>query len=137
MQALFGAIETYADRAFEFTAVVVLVVGGIEAIVGLALSLPQWRRPSAKKAVWVRFAGWIVLALEFTLAADIIRTAIAPTWNEIGQLGAIAFIRTGLNLFLERDIDKYEAANPDTVAGRPSSTSGPFRLFGIPKRSSS
>jgi uncharacterized membrane protein len=108
---LFEAIETYADRAFEFIAVLVLVVGGIETIVGLALSLPHWRHTSVKRAVWVRFAGWILIALEFTLAADIIRTAIAPTWNEIGQLGAIAFIRTALSLFLERDIDKYEAAS--------------------------
>ena len=120
-RSLFEAIETYADRAFELIAVLVLVVGGIEAIVGLALSLPQWRHPSVKKAVWVRFAGWIVIALEFTLAADIIRTAIAPTWSEIGQLGAIAFIRTALSLFLERDIEKYEADSRD--AGRVSQAS--------------
>ena len=116
MQALFGAIEDYADRAFEFIAVVVLVVGAAEALVGLVLSLPHWRHLRAKRAVWVRFAGWILLALEFTLAADIIRTAISPTWSQIGQLGAIALIRTVLNLFLERDIEKFEAANPEPVA---------------------
>jgi uncharacterized membrane protein len=109
MQALFEGIETYAARAFEFVAVMVLVVGGLEALVGLVISFPHWRHLTAKKMVWVRFAGWILLALELTLAADIIRTAISPTWNEIGQLGAIAVIRTALALFLERDIDKYEA----------------------------
>ena len=51
------------------------------------------------------FATRIVLALELTLAADIVRTAIAPTWNDIGQLAAIATIRTVLNVFLERDIE--------------------------------
>jgi uncharacterized membrane protein len=116
MQALFGAIETYADRAFEFIAVMVLVVGAIEALVGLAFLLPRWRSLTAKKAVWVRFAVWILLALEFTLAADIIRTAIAPTWSQIGQLGAIALIRTVLNLFLERDIEKFERETSDAGA---------------------
>jgi uncharacterized membrane protein len=48
-----------------------------------------------------------LLGLEFELAADIVRTAIAPSWTEIGQLGAIAVIRTFLNYFLERDVERY------------------------------
>lgn len=36
------------------------------------------------------------------------RTAIAPTWNDIGPLAAIAVIRTGLNFFLERDLEAME-----------------------------
>jgi uncharacterized membrane protein len=47
-----------------------------------------------------------LLSLEFQLGADIIRTAISPTWAQIGQLGAIAVIRTFLNHFLEEDMDK-------------------------------
>lgn len=53
-----------------------------------------------------RFAGWLVLALEFLLAADILRTAISPTWNDIGQLAAIAGIRTFLNYSLSHDLRK-------------------------------
>ena len=39
------------------------------------------------------------------------RTAIAPNWTDIGQLGAIAVIRTFLNYFLERDVEHYGAIN--------------------------
>jgi uncharacterized membrane protein len=60
--------------------------------------------------VW--FATWLLLALEFELAADVLRTAISPTWDDVGQLAAIAAIRTGLNYFLEKDIDKYGQAQP-------------------------
>jgi uncharacterized membrane protein len=49
---------------------------------------------------------WLLLGLEFELAADIVRTAIAPSWTDIGQLGAIAAIRTFLNFFLEEDIER-------------------------------
>jgi uncharacterized membrane protein len=59
-----------------------------------------------KKAIWTRYAMWLVLGLEFELAADIIRTAIAPSWSDIGQLAAIAAIRTFLNYFLQRDIQQ-------------------------------
>jgi uncharacterized membrane protein len=46
------------------------------------------------------------VALEFELAADILNTAVTPTWNEIGKLAAIATLRTALNYFLQRDIDQ-------------------------------
>lgn len=57
--------------------------------------------------IWLRFGIWLLLGLEFELAADIVRTAIAPSWTEIGQLGAIALIRTFFNYFLERDVERY------------------------------
>jgi hypothetical protein len=66
------------------------------------------------------FGMSLALGLEFLLAADILRTAVAPTWEEIGQLAAIAAIRTGLNFFLgreftegERQIQALAAANLD------------------------
>ena len=50
------------------------------------------------------FAGWLVLAPEFLLAADILRTAISSTWNNIWQLAAMATIRTFLNYSLSHDL---------------------------------
>jgi len=38
------------------------------------------------------------------------RTAIAPTWDQIGQLAAIAAIRTGLNYFLNKDVEERREA---------------------------
>ena len=63
----------------------------------------------AKEEVRLRLGRWLALALEFELAADILRTAVAPTWNEIGQLAAIVILRTVLNYFLQNEIDKAEA----------------------------
>jgi uncharacterized membrane protein len=54
----------------------------------------------------LRLGRWLALALEFELGADILRTAIAPTWTDIGQLAAIATIRTLLNYFLQKEIDR-------------------------------
>jgi len=68
-----------------------------------------------RRAIWLRFAGWIILALEFALGADIIRTAIAPTWPDIGELAAISTIRIALGLFLERDMESALAKE-----GRPA-----------------
>jgi uncharacterized membrane protein len=40
------------------------------------------------------------------------RTVIAPTWNDIGQLAAIAVVRTFLNHFLERDLEEADTRAP-------------------------
>jgi len=57
---------------------------------------------------FVQYARWLVAGLTFQLAADIIGTAFAPSWDEIGQLAAIAVIRTFVNFFLERDLEEQE-----------------------------
>ncbi|MBX9792608.1 MAG: DUF1622 domain-containing protein [Pirellulales bacterium] len=56
--------------------------------------------------VRLKFGRWLVVALEFQVAADILRTAIAPTWDEIGQLAAIIVLRTLLNFFLQKEIER-------------------------------
>src|SRR5215471_603814 len=95
----------------EFTAVVVIVIGGVQAIVSAVRTFIRGRGLVAPLVVFRGFAGWLVLALEFLLAADILRTAISPTWNDIGQLAAIAAIRTFLNYSLEHDLRHAPEAN--------------------------
>ena len=60
------------------------------------------------------------LALEFQLGADILSTAIAPSWEQIGKLGAIAVIRTALNYFLSREMreERHEATPGPEVPRR-------------------
>ena len=66
-----------------------------------------------KKEVWLHFAAWLVIGLEFELAADVLRTAISPSWDDIGQLASIAVIRTFLNYFLGKDIEKFRATEAE------------------------
>ena len=60
----------------------------------------------------VRLGHFLVLALEFQLASDILTTAMAPSWQELGRLAAIAAIRTFLNYFLLKEQAEIERANP-------------------------
>ncbi len=60
--------------------------------------------------VRLSFARLLALGLEFQLAADLLRTAVAPTFPQIGQLAAVAAIRTALNYFLGREL-RDEAAH--------------------------
>ncbi len=60
-------------------------------------------------------ARFLVVALEFQLAADILNTAQETTWVQLGRLGAIAVIRTFLAYFLEREINEMNDATREIV----------------------
>ena len=47
------------------------------------------------EAVRLGLGRYLALGLEFQLASDVLRTAVAPTLREIGELAAVAAIRTG------------------------------------------
>ena len=69
------------------------------------------RRTADFTAIRLTLARYLALALEFQLGADILSTTIAPSWEQIGKLGAIAVIRTALNYFLSREMkDEHDAA---------------------------
>lgn len=55
-------------------------------------------------AARLTLARFLAVALEFQVGADILSTAVAPSWDAIGKLGAIVVIRTALNYFLSRDM---------------------------------
>ncbi len=54
------------------------------------------------------FMTKIVLALEFFLAVDVIRTVVKPTWTTLGQLAALVVIRTALTYFLGKELAEVE-----------------------------
>jgi uncharacterized membrane protein len=86
-------------------ALIVVAIGTAEAFfTGLWVAFPVPTAHRRFREVLVRYGRWLVAGLTFQLAADIIATSIAPSWEEVGQLGAIAVIRTFLNFFLERDL---------------------------------
>ena len=121
---LFKQITIWLANGVEGAAAIVIGLAAVEGTVGaLFLFLPRRRRAAvpgsaqdAKEAVRLRLGRWLAVALEFETAADILRTAVAPTWTEIGQLAAIVVLRTALNYFLQREIDKAESRGAGAVA---------------------
>jgi uncharacterized membrane protein len=100
------SISAIVSTCSELTAVVVIVIGALQALGSILKKLIEWKTAILPLVIFRGFAGWLVLALEFLLAADILRTAISPTWTDIGQLAAIAAIRTFLNYSLSHDLQK-------------------------------
>lgn len=115
-EPLLKSISIYLASGVEGCAALIIGGAAIEATLrALLLFFRPSAPPEAKEEVRLRLGRWLALALEFELAADILRTAIAPTWNEIGQLAAIVVLRTALNYFLQQEIEKAEAKRARSV----------------------
>ena len=100
----------------ETTGAIIIALGVVVALAAFVRALARHRGTDAAtegyNGVRLTLARYLALALEFQLGADILSTAIAPSWDQIGKLGAIAIIRTALNYFLGREM-KEEARRMD------------------------
>lgn len=106
----FAGAETAVFHAVQWVHIALDAAGAFIVAVGAVLVFAQLidrvlrRDTSRLTSIRLELARFLTLALEFQLAADVLATAIAPSWQEIGQLAAIAVIRTALNFSLTREI---------------------------------
>ena len=123
MKELIEAIRMNLDSIGELVAVVLNAISLLFIIVGVidafAKSLKRRSRIPGNhpRHTYFRmlFGGWLVVALEFQLAADIVGTIISPTNEHLIQLGAVALIRTFLNYFLSKELNEQVEYSRTTV----------------------
>ena len=104
-------MENWAEIITKYLSNVVDILSAFTIAVALIRFLVQYLanlfKPDVQninQAIRIQFGSSLAIALELLLGADILATAIAPTWNDIGKLAAIAVLRTALNFFLEREL---------------------------------
>jgi len=115
MEEVLHEAAYFIALCLEGLALVAVVIGAVEATIGIVRHVRITHiGNAAKRAVWLEFARWLVAALTFQLAADVVNTTIAPTWDDIGRVAAIAAIRTFLTFFLDRDIDTIRLRQHET-----------------------
>jgi uncharacterized membrane protein len=105
-----SSIKEYVIHAVEALKLFIETIGALIIGLGILLALYYFIRalipPQVESYNKIRLvlARYLALALEFQLGADILSTAIAPSWDQIGKLAAIAVIRTALNYFLSLEM---------------------------------
>ncbi len=108
-------IVAYFASAAEAGAALVVGVGMLATVYAYIKGMAQ--RPSSRlgfiKNIQIGFGRALALGLEFAIASDILRTAVAPNRQEIMNLAAIVILRTLLTYFLEREIEQMERTSED------------------------
>lgn len=102
----------------EIAGAVVIFVGALWAALRFVVEGLRHRSAAVFTPIRLSLGRFLALGLEFQLAADILRTAVSPTFDQIGQLAAIAAIRTGLNYFLRREIEHEQRQVGEAGADR-------------------
>jgi uncharacterized membrane protein len=100
---LVGLIELLANFIS-----VLLIAAGIAVASYKVLQTIRWPDMLHYNQARLAFSRYLVLALEFQLAADIVKTAAEPNWTDLGILAVVAAIRTFLNFFLQREMKEEE-----------------------------
>ena len=102
-------LREYVDllvRLVEAAGALIIFAGAVIAFVRFVVVAVQPQTDRSYTRVRLGLGRYLALGLEFQLASDILSTAVAPTFEDIGKLAAIAAIRTALNYFLSKEIEK-------------------------------
>ena len=125
----FSVVAGVVDRGIEWVRLGLDAVGGLVIGIGAIVTIATLARdtsrnqPQSFTSARLLLARYLALALEFQLAADVLETAIAPEWTKLGQLAAIAAIRTALNYFLSREMrEERDAVAPPRTPAPPTAT---------------
>jgi uncharacterized membrane protein len=128
MEEYSRAAALHLAAGVQLAAATVVTLACVRAAArSLVLLLRSGDPGTEAEATRLRLGRWLVLALEFQVAADILRTAATPTWTDLGQLAAVIVLRTVLNYVLRREIAESAARDPDRRDARPpdGGTPGP------------
>jgi uncharacterized membrane protein len=105
VEELLHEISHFVALGIEAIAIAIIAAGSIEATVDIIrLAVRSGATNQDRRVIWLMYAHWLVAGLTFQLAADVVNTSLAPTWNELGRLASIAAIRTFLSFFLDREL---------------------------------
>jgi uncharacterized membrane protein len=92
----------------DLTGVAIIVVGALHALGRYFLGLMGRLPTIGVDQMRLDLGRNIVLAVEFLLAADIVKTIVTPDYYEIGMLGALVIIRTVLTYFLNQELSQLQ-----------------------------
>ena len=124
-------MEELLQRGVAYLVTVVEACGALVIITGAVWAFARFvwvglRRRWTAEFIPVRLmlGRFLALGLEFQLASDVLRTAVAPSFTEIAQLAAVATIRTALNYFLSREIaeERGEVARDEAARSQEASS---------------
>lgn len=115
-EEILSTAVNYCVLVVEGIGALIIIIGALVACWRFLRVLPR-RHPGAFVPVRLGLGRYLVLGLEFQLASDVLKTAVAPSFEELGKLAAVAAIRTVLNYFLTKEIAEEQRLVDEARAG--------------------
>jgi uncharacterized membrane protein len=104
MEEIAKTITINVSHALEIISALVIAAALVKLVAGYFNPFIKSKNGISAMDARIVFGSGVAVSLELLLGADVLATAVAPSWDDIGKLAAIAVLRTGLNYFLEREL---------------------------------
>lgn len=98
----------YISQGIAFMSIAIIIYGTILAVILFIKNLIN-KEPSSIRKIRANFGGHLLLGLELLIGADIIKTIIEPTYEELIILSGIVVLRTILSVFLNKEIKDLDS----------------------------
>jgi uncharacterized membrane protein len=115
MEEIAKQITINVSHAVEILAAVIIGIAVIKTLLNYFALLKRKVSKITKEEIRVQFGSSVAVSLELLLGADVLTTAVAPSWNDIGKLAAIAVLRTALNYFLEKELKHMNTMRKEEI----------------------
>jgi uncharacterized membrane protein len=110
MEEIAKTITINISHSLEIISALVIAAALVKLVINYVQSLIKPANGLSAMEARMLFGSAVAVSLELLLGADVLATAVAPSWDDIGKLAAIAVLRTGLNYFLERELKHKKLA---------------------------
>ncbi|MDY0149468.1 MAG: DUF1622 domain-containing protein [Kiritimatiellia bacterium] len=113
MYDIINVFAQYTAYFLEAVATLVVALGSLRALIPyVGRCLVNVQCFAEFKATRLRLGHALSLGLEFLIGADILKSAVSPTWQELGQLAAIVAIRSAINFLLMWELKQTDLPAP-------------------------
>jgi uncharacterized membrane protein len=116
MEEIAKQITLNISHAVEILAAIIIGIAVLKTLYSFVSVVKPGIGKKTKKELRVEFGSSVAVSLELLLGADVLATAVAPSWDAIGKLAAIAVLRTALNYFLAKELKEIKEKNAQDIA---------------------
>ena len=116
MEGLFGSIQEFLPVFIDYLTlgieIMAAVIIGITITIAFISALKILRKPAnertlAAETVRLSLARALLLALDFVVASDILKTILVPSLSELSLLAFIVAIRIALSWSLSKELARH------------------------------
>jgi len=108
MEEAVHKLAYWGNLGIEAVAILIVLFGSVQAVVAVIRVMAGGdddKDGMRRRHVWLVYARWLVAGLTFQLAADIVATSLAASWEQVARLAVIAVVRTLLSWFLDKELE--------------------------------
>src|SRR5258708_7357208 len=104
MEEIAKRLTLIISHAAEILAALIIGIAILKVLVNYLSRIHPSNMKISKEEIGFGLGGSVAVALELLLGADVLATAVAPSWNDIGKRAATAKLRTPLIYFLDKEL---------------------------------